>query len=452
MTDRKFFGTDGIRGRVGTKPITADFMLKLGWAAGKVFSEKSDGRKLIIVGKDTRVSGYMFESAFQSGLIAAGVDVALLGPMPTPAIAYLTRTFRAQAGIVISASHNPFYDNGVKFFGADGFKLPGEIEEAIEAYLEKPLITEDSSKLGKAFRVEDAAGRYIEFCKGTLPSGSNLQGLKIVVDCANGATYTTAPSVFRELGAVVIEIAVEPDGFNINQDCGSTQPAILQNAVLKQEADMGIAFDGDGDRVMFVDHKGELIDGDELIFVIAKHRHQNGGCSGVVGTLMSNLGMENSLMDLEIPFARTQVGDRHVIEALRQRKWQLGGEGSGHIICSNLTTTGDGVVAALQVLYAIRETNTSLNVLKKEMHKYPQYMINVPIGGKFSLKNCPAIQEAVLLAESELKDCGRILLRPSGTESVVRVMVEAEDVELANRVALRVAGVVEAEAGVDFSR
>ena len=448
MTQKKFFGTDGIRGRVGVTPITADFMLKLGWASGKVFSENNSGRKLIIVGKDTRVSGYMFESAIQAGLIAAGVDVALLGPMPTPAIAYLTRTFRAQAGIVISASHNPFYDNGIKFFGADGFKLSDTVQEAIESYLDKPLVTENPSKLGKAFRVEDAAGRYIEFCKGTLPAGSNLQGLKIVVDCANGATYHTAPMVFRELGATVIELAVKPDGFNINKSCGSTQPGILQDAVLEQEADMGIAFDGDGDRVMFVDHKGQLIDGDELIFVIAKHRHQNGGCSGVAGTLMSNLGMERSLKKLGIPFVRTKVGDRYVIEALRERKWQLGGESSGHIICSDLTTTGDGVVAALQVLHAMRETSIPLNTLKKAMQKYPQIMVNVPIGTDFNLKKFPLIQKAIDEAEKELKDCGRILLRPSGTEPLVRVMVEAEDSELVNKIVRRVADIVEKEVGV----
>ena len=448
MTQKKFFGTDGIRGRVGVTPITADFMLKLGWASGKVFSENNSGRKLIIVGKDTRVSGYMFESAIQAGLIAAGVDVALLGPMPTPAIAYLTRTFRAQAGIVISASHNPFYDNGIKFFGADGFKLSDTVQEAIESYLDKPLVTENPSKLGKAFRVEDAAGRYIEFCKGTLPAGSNLQGLKIVIDCANGATYHTAPMVFRELGATVIELAVKPDGFNINKSCGSTQPGILQDAVLEQEADMGIAFDGDGDRVMFVDHKGQLIDGDELIFVIAKHRHQNGGCSGVAGTLMSNLGMERSLKKLGIPFVRTKVGDRYVIEALRGRKWQLGGESSGHIICSDLTTTGDGVVAALQVLHAMRETSIPLNTLKKAMQKYPQIMVNVPIGTDFNLKKFPLIQKAIDEAEKELKDCGRILLRPSGTEPLVRVMVEAEDSELVNKIVRRVADIVEKEVGV----
>ena len=444
---RTFFGTDGIRGRVGTHPITADFVLKLGWAAGKVFSERAEGRKLILVGKDTRVSGYMFESALQAGLIAAGVDVALLGPMPTPAIAYLTRTFRAQAGIVISASHNPYCDNGIKFFGGDGFKLSDDVEEAIEAYLQKPIITEDSLNLGKAHRVDDAVGRYIEFCKGTLPAGSSLQGLKIVVDCANGATYHTAPNVFRELGAEVVELAVDPDGFNINENCGSTQPALLQDAVVKEGADMGIALDGDGDRVMFVDHKGHTVDGDELIFVIAKHRHQQGGCSGVAGTLMSNLGMEVSLGELGIPFVRTKVGDRYVIEALRERKWQLGGENSGHIICGDLTTTGDGVVAALQVLYAMRETNIPLNTLKKGMKKYPQRMVNVRIKEKFNLDDFPAIQQAITSAESELENRGRILLRPSGTEPLVRVMVEAEDACLVDKLVREVADVVEAEIG-----
>lgn len=447
MMGRSFFGTDGIRGRVGTHPITADFVLKLGWAAGKVFGERTEGRKLILVGKDTRVSGYMFESALEAGLIAAGVDVALLGPMPTPAIAYLTRTFRAQAGIVISASHNPYYDNGIKFFGGDGFKLPDDVEEAIEAYLQNPIVTEDSSKLGKASRVDDAAGRYIEFCKGTLPAGSSLLGLKIVVDCANGATYSTAPKVFRELGAEVVELAVNPDGFNINEDCGSTQPALLQNAVIEEGADMGIALDGDGDRVMFVDHKGHAVDGDELIFVIAKYRHQQGGCSGVAGTLMSNMGMEVSLKELGVPFVRTKVGDRYVIEALRERKWQLGGENSGHIICSDLTTTGDGVVAALQVLHAMRETGMPLNTLKKGMKKYPQSMINVRINGKFNLADFPVIQQAVTAAEKELKDRGRILLRPSGTEPLVRVMVEAEDAQLVDKVVREVAGVVESEVG-----
>lgn len=447
MMTRLYFGTDGIRGRVGVPPITADFVLKLGWAAGKVFSSQTGGRKLIVMGKDTRVSGYMFESALQAGLIAAGVDVALLGPMPTPAIAYLTRTFRAQAGIVISASHNPYYDNGIKFFGSDGFKLSDEVELAIESYMDKPLVTEDSINLGKAHRVPDAVGRYIEFCKGTLPSGSDFQGLKIVVDCANGATYHTGPSVFRELGAEVVEMAVDPDGFNINEDCGSTRPALLQDAVISERADMGIAFDGDGDRVMFVDHKGHMVDGDELLFVIAKHRHQRGECSGVAGTLMSNLGMELSLKELGIPFYRANVGDRYVIEAMRERKWQLGGESSGHIICSDLTTTGDGVVAALQVLHAMRDTDTPLNALKKGMKKYPQKMINVRIKQKFNLVDFPVIQQAVDAAEAELAERGRVLLRPSGTEPLVRVMVEGEDGQLVDRLVQKIAAVVEKEIG-----
>ena len=444
---RKFFGTDGIRGRVGEPPITADFVLKLGWAAGKVFSEQSKGRKLIVMGKDTRVSGYMFESALQAGLISAGVDVELLGPMPTPGIAYLTRTFRAQAGIVISASHNPYYDNGIKFFGGDGFKLPDHVELAIESYLQKDLVTETSDKLGKAHRVADAVGRYIEFCKGTLPSGSNLQGLKIVVDCANGATYHIAPSVFRELGAEVVEMAVEPDGFNINENCGSTNPILLQEAVIKTGADMGIAFDGDGDRVLFVDHKGHMVDGDELLFVIAKHRHFQGECSGVAGTLMSNFGMELSLKELGIPFFRAQVGDRYVIEAMKERKWQLGGESSGHIICSDLTTTGDGVVAALQVLRAMQEIGAPLNQLKKGMKKYPQKMINVRIKQKFNLSEFPNIEKAIDEAENQLAGKGRVLLRPSGTEPLVRVMVEGEDSQLVDNLVKKVAAVVSEEVG-----
>ncbi len=365
---RQFFGTDGIRGRVGEHPITAQFVLKLGWAAGKVLAQRSDGRRLILVGKDTRVSGYMFESALQAGIIAAGVDVGLLGPMPTPAIAYLTRTFRAQAGIVISASHNQFCDNGIKFFGADGYKLSDDIEREIEHYLDQDIATVDSSQLGRASRISDAAGRYIEFCKGTLPASMSLAGLKIVVDCANGATYHVAPDVFRELGAEVVEQAVEPDGFNINLNCGSTAPQAVQQAVLDNEADLGISFDGDGDRVAFVDHCGDLVDGDELLYVIASHRHASaGGCSGVAGTLMSNYGLEMAMQGMSIPFLRTKVGDRHVIEAMRERQWQLGGESSGHIVCSDLTTTGDGIVAALQVLKSVTESGKTLRVLRLGM-------------------------------------------------------------------------------------
>lgn len=438
---RKYFGTDGIRGRVGEHPVTADFMLKLGWAAGKVFGRRTDGRKLILLGKDTRVSGYMFESALEAGLISAGVDVGLLGPMPTPAIAYLTRAFRAQAGIVVSASHNPYWDNGIKFFGHDGFKLPDGLEHEIEDYLEQALDTTESSHLGRATRVEDAAGRYIEFCKGTLPSGFTLEGLKLVIDCANGATYHVAPSVFKELGSEVVAVASEPDGLNINESCGSTRPSVLRQRVVEERADVGIAFDGDGDRVLFVDHTGEIVDGDELLYVIASYRHLNGGCSGVAGTLMTNLGLELALREMNIPFFRAKVGDRYVIEAVRANSWKLGGENSGHIVCSDLTTTGDGVVAALQVLQAMKDNHGSLNHLKRGMKKFPQTMINVALEERIDLQQ-PAIQEAVTKAESALAGKGRVLLRRSGTEPVIRVMVEGENTFQVDALARDVAGAV----------
>ena len=445
---RKYFGTDGIRGRVGEAPITADFVLRLGWAAGKVFGKRAVGRKLLLVGKDTRVSGYMFESALQAGLISAGVDVGLLGPMPTPAIAYLTRTFHAQAGIVISASHNPYYDNGIKFFGSDGRKLPDEIELEIEHYLDQPLDTAVSDQLGRAHRVDDAAGRYIEFCKGTLPADFDLNGLKIVVDCANGATYHIAPNVFKEMGAEVVNVGVDPDGININEACGSTKPALLQQAVVEHDADMGIAFDGDGDRVLFVDHQGEIVDGDELLFVIAQYQDQfNGGCKGVAGTLMSNFGLEKALKERSIPFERTNVGDRYVIEAMRRNQWQLGGENSGHIVCGDVTTTGDGVVAALQVLQAMGAVGQPLYELKQGMTKYPQVMINVQLSERIDLSTNGTIQQSVQEAEAELVDTGRVLLRPSGTEPVVRVMVEGEDPELVNKLVQQVADVVAGEVG-----
>ncbi len=439
---RKYFGTDGIRGRVGDHPVTADFMLKLGWAAGKVFGQRQEGLKLILLGKDTRVSGYMFESALQAGIISAGVDVGLLGPMPTPAIAYLTTAFRAQAGIVVSASHNPYWDNGIKFFGHDGFKLPDEIELQIEEYLELPMDTSESRDLGRANRVADAAGRYIEFCKGTLPAGFALKGLKLVIDCANGATYHVAPSVFRELGAEVVEVASNPDGININEDCGSTRPSLLQQTVVDESADMGIAFDGDGDRVMFVDHLGEIVDGDELLFVIADYRQRKGGCSGVAGTLMTNFGLELALKERNIPFVRTKVGDRYVIEAMRDNRWKLGGESSGHIVCSDLTTTGDGVVAALQVLQAMKDSDDSLNHLKQAMQKFPQVMINVALQEQIDLQ-APTIQQAVSQAEAKLSGKGRVLLRPSGTEPVIRVMVEGENSEQVDNLAKDVARAVE---------
>lgn len=440
---KRFFGTDGIRGTVGEYPITADFVLKLGWAAGKVFAGKGEGHQKILVGKDTRVSGYMFESALEAGIIAAGVDVGLLGPMPTPAISYLTRTFRAQAGIVISASHNPFVDNGIKFFGPDGYKLPDSVEQEIEGHLHESINTVESGQLGRASRVVDAAGRYTEFCKGTLPLGFTLKGLKLVVDCAHGATYHVAPNVFRELGAQVESIGVDPDGFNINRGCGSTNPSALTEAVLASGADLGIALDGDGDRVVFVDHSGALVDGDELLFVIATHRHNNGGCTGVAGTLMSNYGLERALSEMGVPFVRTAVGDRHVIEAMRERQWLLGGENSGHLICGDITTTGDGIIAALQVLRVMVDTSSSLSELRSGMTKLPQVMVNVKINNPVALEDDSNVQEALSRAEQALAGRGRVLLRPSGTEPVVRVMVEGENVSQVEELVQAVAEVVQ---------
>ena len=444
---RKYFGTDGIRGRVGTYPITADFVLRLGWAAGRVFGSGAAGRKLILVGKDTRVSGYLFESALQAGIIAAGVDVALLGPMPTPAIAYLARTFRAAAGIVISASHNPFDDNGIKFFGSDGRKLPDEIEAQIERYLAEDVETVVSERLGRASRIADAAGRYIEFCKGTLPFGFNLDGLELVVDCAHGATYHVAPDVLTELGARVHALGVEPDGLNINHDCGSVHPAHLQREVVSRGADLGIAFDGDGDRVILVDSGGTVVDGDELLYVLAAYRHRAGGCNGVVGTQMSNYGLELGLAELQVPFVRTPVGDRYVIEAMAERQWLLGGESSGHIVCGDLSTTGDGVVAALQVLRAVVEQDGGLADLRSGMTKLPQAMVNVAVDRTRALEAHPAVAAAVAEAECRLAGRGRVLLRPSGTEPVVRVMVEGEDEALVRSLAEQIAGVVASRSG-----
>ena len=423
---RKYFGTDGIRGKVGDKPITADFMLHLGWAAGKVFAEK--GFSTILIGKDTRISGYMFESALEAGLSAAGVNTRLMGPMPTPAVSYLTRTFSAQAGIVISASHNPYYDNGIKFFSGAGTKLPDEIEAAIESYLDQPMATVDSAELGKVSRIEDAAGRYVEFCKSTAPQGTDLTGLKIVLDCANGATYYVAPNVFTELGANVETIGVSPDGLNINEACGSTSPGQLQQRVLESGADLGIAFDGDGDRVVMVDHKGEVVDGDEVVYIIASHRQQQGLLKGgVAGTLMSNLGMELALAEKDIPFVRANVGDRYVLAELQSRGWELGGESSGHIICLDKTPTGDGIVAALQVMGAASATGKQLHELKQGMTKMPQTMVNVRMAERCDPVANPDVQAAVNSVESRLGDRGRVLLRLSGTEPLVRVMVEGED-------------------------
>jgi phosphoglucosamine mutase len=440
---KKFFGTDGIRGRVGEYPITAEFMLKLGWAAGRVLGTRRNTR--VIIGKDTRISGYMFESALEAGLSAAGVDILLLGPMPTPAVAYLTRTLHACAGIVISASHNAYADNGIKFFSRDGAKLPDEVELEIEAEIDKPMTTVESNRLGKAKRVNDAEGRYIEFCKSTIPLSLSPRGLKVVVDCAHGATYAVAPSVFEELGADVVAIGVEPDGLNINQECGSTYPQRLQKTVLEHQADVGIALDGDGDRVIMVDHRGELVDGDELLYIIAVSRLQGGALGGsVVGTLMSNLGLEHALLSHNITFERANVGDRYVLERLNQTSSLLGGESSGHIICLDRTTTGDGIVSALQVLAAMVKSGKSLYELKTGMKKYPQRMINVPVSGKVDLEKAAAVQQAVRSAEQRMAGRGRVLLRPSGTEPVVRVMVEGEDEQQVHEEAEQLALVVAA--------
>lgn len=439
---RKYFGTDGIRGRVGDASVAPEFILKLGWAVGCVLARQ--GGSKVLIGKDTRISGYMFESALEAGLSAAGVDIHLLGPLPTPAIAYLTRTFRAQAGIVISASHNPYYDNGIKFFSSEGTKLPDAVELAIEEQLEKPMTTVESIKLGKATRVEDARGRYIEFCKNSAPAHLSLRGMKIVLDCANGATYHVAPHVFHELGAEIIEMGVEPDGLNINENCGSTKPEILQKIVLAEEADVGIALDGDGDRLVMVDSHGELVDGDELMYIIAKHSLQARRIEGgVVGTIMSNLGLELALRDLGLGFTRTQVGDRYVYEELQRTGWQLGGETSGHIIWLKATTTGDGIIAALQVLTAMCHAGQSLHELKKGMHKLPQKMINVHVSEKVNPTQHPRIQQAVQQAEAQLAGRGRVLLRPSGTEPVLRVMVEGEDHAEVNKLAGELAHCVE---------
>ena len=424
--ERRYFGTDGIRGRVGEPPITPDFMLKLGWACGRVLAVdavEEGARSTVIIGKDTRVSGYMFESALEAGLVSAGVDVKLLGPMPTPAVALLTRSQRAQAGIVISASHNPFEDNGIKFFDANGQKLPDEVELAIEAELDKPLEVVGADAIGKALRMHDAAGRYIEFCKSTVPKQFSLRGYRIVVDCANGATYHIAPAVFTELGAEVITIGSDPDGFNINRGVGATDTRQLAERVLAESADFGVAFDGDGDRLMFVDNNGEEVDGDELLFIIACHRNT----PGVVGTLMSNFGLEQALRKRGVEFARAKVGDRYVNELMQEKGWELGGESSGHVICAHLTTTGDGVVSALQVLLALKDAGTDFATLKSGMRKFPQHMINVRIGGPVDLEGNVELREAVTAIEDRLGDSGRVLLRPSGTEPVIRVMIEGED-------------------------
>ena len=447
---KRYFGTDGIRGLVGEAPITPDFMLKLGWASGRVFAREAggEGRCTVIIGKDTRVSGYMFESALEAGLVAAGVNVKLLGPMPTPAVALMTRTQAAVAGIVISASHNPFFDNGIKFFSASGSKLPDEIELAIEAELDQPVTTVQSREIGKVLRVVDAAGRYIEFCKSTVPEGFNLRGLRVAVDCAHGATYHIAPSVFSELGAEVTAIGVQPDGFNINEGVGSTDTAALADIVRRQGVDLGIAFDGDGDRVLFVDGNGELVDGDELLYMIAMYRLARGTSdAGVVGTLMSNLGLELALREEGLRLVRAQVGDRYVKERMEAEGWYLGGESSGHIICSDITTTGDGIVAALQVLVALKAAGMDLASYRAGMSKFPQKMINVTVSGKVNLAEFPAVAAAVSRVEAQLGKRGRVLLRPSGTEPKVRVMVEGEDAAEVDALCAELAAEVERELG-----
>lgn len=443
MSERKYFGTDGIRGRVGEAPITPEFMLKLGWAAGQAF--KRDGqRNSVLIGKDTRLSGYMFESALEAGLSAAGVDVKLLGPMPTPAIAYLTRTFRASAGIVISASHNPHHDNGIKFFSPAGTKLDDALEAEIERWLDKPLVVCESDELGKASRVDDAPGRYVEFCKSTVPNEFSLDDMRIVLDCAHGATYHVAPKVFRELGAKVSVIGGDPDGLNINLNVGSTYLGGLKQAVIDKNADLGIAFDGDGDRVLMVDRDGTEVDGDELLYVIASQRFAEGRLKGgVVGTLMTNLGVELALRELGIEFERAKVGDRYVMERLLANNWVLGGEGSGHMVIRDCTSTGDGIVSALQVLLAISKSGKTLAELRQGMSKLPQTMVNVRVAQRFDPHSRDDIVAAVRRAESELGEAGRVLLRASGTEPLIRVMTEGQDASEIARIANELAAVVE---------
>lgn len=442
MTDRKYFGTDGIRGRVGESPITPEFMLHLGWAAGQAFKREGQ-RNSVLIGKDTRLSGYMFESALEAGLSAAGVDVKLLGPMPTPAIAYLTRTFRASAGIVISASHNPHHDNGIKFFSAAGAKLDDALELEIERWLERPIEVVDSGELGKASRVDDAPGRYVEFCKSTVPNEFTLEGLHIVLDCAHGATYHVAPKVFRELGARITVIGSQPDGLNINLGVGSTHLEALQSSVLEHSADLGIAFDGDGDRVLMVDRNGAEVDGDELLYIIAAERQKSDRLKGgVVGTLMTNLGAELALRELGVPFERAKVGDRYVMERLVQNDWVLGGEGSGHLVIRDRTTTGDGIVSALQVLVAVWRAGSTLAELRSGMKKLPQTMINVKVAQRFDPLSRSDIAEAVERVEAELGATGRVLLRASGTEPLIRVMAEGQDGEQIARIAEELADAV----------
>jgi len=450
---RRFFGTDGVRGRVGEEPISPGMVMRLGYAAGRVLATKGHDalhgeRPTVLIGKDTRISGYMLESALQAGLTAAGVDVRLTGPMPTPGVAYLTRALRLQAGVVISASHNPYEDNGIKFFSAQGTKLPDEVELAIEEAMESPIRTEPSKNLGRVKRVDDAAGRYIEFCKSTFPNDLDLRGMRIVVDCANGAGYHIAPHVFHELGADVIAIGNEPNGTNINKECGATHAEAMARAVRKHRADVGVALDGDGDRLMMADAAGEVMDGDKLIYAIARHRKEQGMLAGgVVGTLMTNLGAELAIKALGCDFLRAKVGDRYVLELLQQNGWQLGGESSGHILCLDKHTTGDGIVSALQVLAALRGSGRSLADYTRECPVYPQLLLNVRVAKGFKLDGQKAIGKAVAEVEAELGDTGRVVLRPSGTEPLIRVMVEGRDEAQVRRTAEHIADAVRVAAG-----
>jgi phosphoglucosamine mutase len=438
---RKHFGTDGVRGTVGGTPMTADFVLRLGYAAGKVLSGQWR-HPAVLIGKDTRISGYMIEAALEAGFSAAGVDVHMCGPLPTPAVAYLTRALRLSAGVVISASHNPYPDNGIKFFSGDGFKLPDATEAAIEAEMERPMGCNEAAKLGRVWRVDDAGGRYIEFCKSTFPADLDLKGLKIVVDCAHGAAYNVAPHVFHELGADVVAIGVKPDGFNINEKVGATAPAALRQEVVSSRADLGVALDGDADRVLMVDREGRAYDGDQLLYAIAGHRAGKRKVSGVAGTLMTNLAFEKAMARLGIPFARARVGDRYVLELMREKGWELGGENSGHVICLDKHTTGDGIVSALQVLHAMRESGRTLAELTADLVMYPQVLLNVEVPRGFDWKKHPSIANAQAAAEKALVGKGRILLRPSGTEPVLRVMVEGEPREAIESAADSIASAV----------
>lgn len=447
--NKKYFGTDGIRGKVGEYPVTPEFVMRLGYAAGRVFvglqgNLAKGARPAVLIGKDTRISGYMFEAALEAGLAAAGVDILLTGPIPTPAVAYLTRALRAQAGIVISASHNPYDDNGIKFFSSEGTKLPDNVEFAIEAELEKPMEVMSSAKLGKARRIDDAAGRYIEFCKSTFPNNMDLRGLKIVLDCAHGATYHVAPDVFHELGAEVVCIGNQPNGLNINEKVGSTHPEALQKAVVEFKADLGIAFDGDGDRVLMVDANGKLLDGDQLLYIIAMGLYAKGKLKGgVAGTLMTNLALEHAFQSHQIPFGRAKVGDRYVLELLQTKNWKLGGENSGHILTLDKHTSGDAIISALQVLQSLREGKKTLAQLGADLVLYPQVLINVKTAKKIDLVNDVAIQTAVKDAENSLDGSGRVLLRASGTEPKIRVMVEGKNQQLVQTLAEKIAKVVE---------